>query len=141
MSVTPYIGIESFNHFNDNIYKKIIINRIFFTEDISNIVKDFLFITKEEKKTREIKENICNTFRYAYVSTRKIDDYSGRWAFCEIYYSKHQFQAKNCKFCGEYISTRTYESDDLCANNAKCGCVYINLGVGLYFNWSYNEMV
>jgi hypothetical protein len=141
MSLAKHIKIETIDNLNDNIYKKMIINRIFSAVDLSNIVKDFLFITAEEKKIREIKQSIHKSFTCAYLSRKKMGDDIGSWCFCENYYSSHFFQGINCKFCGEYISTRTYDTDELCANNARCECVYMNLAEGLQFNWTYNEIV
>lgn len=141
MSITEYIGIESFNYFHDNRIKKMIINRIFKSEDLSNIVKDYLFISLQEKKVRELKVNICYTINKAYVCTRRMEDVSGRWAFCESMYYMPQFQALNCICCGDYINTRSIDTDEHCPDNIRCGCVYMHLGGGVYFNWTYNRVV
>ena len=134
-----YIGIEVFNHLNDNYYKVIIINRLLLKE-LADIVKTFLFMTSEERIVRNMKQTICNTFKYAYVFTRRIDDNSSSWAFLEKY-PRSQFQARMCKFCGNYTDTRSIVTDHLCANNVKCNCIVTHLFGNMYFNWTYNGII
>ena len=135
-----YIGIELFNHFNDDIYKKIIINRIFNAEDITNIIKDYLFIEPKNKQIKEKMKHVFNSIVFASISTRKYDDMREYWCFCTDKFSfyESQFQATNCKFCGNYVSTRN--TLYLCAENAKCDCVVSHMFGNTYFNWNYNQL-
>jgi hypothetical protein len=122
MERNSYIGIESFNHYNDDIYKKIIINRLLDAEDLTNIIKSFLFIPKAEHDLKMRINRVIYNIKYAKLSVRKTDDRDETWAFCvdPQYTSNKQFQATSCGICGEYINTSTIYF--LCAENAKCFC-------------------
>jgi hypothetical protein len=124
------------HHFN-----KMVINHMFNSEDISNSIKEYLFITAKEKEVRENKKQVCYTINNAYLSTRKDNDLTQSWAFCEKIEGTSQFQALNCKYCGEYISTRSIDTDYLCANSAMCECGYMPLGGGVFFNYVYGSIV
>ena len=138
MELTGYIGIESFNHFNDEIYKKIIINRLLDAEDLTNILKDFIFMRKEEVEFKNKNKQVLFSIKCADVSTRRNNHIDETWAFCTNYEDIRapRFQATNCKFCGEYINTATIEF--FCAQSAKCNCIIIHMYDNVYFNLTRN---
>jgi len=140
MSTTEFIGIEVFSHFNDNNFKQMVINHLFNSEDISIIIKDYLFMNKKDKALQELKQNICNTIKFANIFTRRNYDNCSGWAFRETLYGRYPFQARNCRCCGGYTNTRSIDTDELCAEAAKCECTYMHLGGGVYFNLTYNVM-
>jgi hypothetical protein len=123
MALTSYIGIESFHHFDDDVYKKIIINRLLDAEDVTNIFKSYLFISKEENECKMKMQHVLCNIKFASVCIRQKDDTNETWAFCgNRLTNEKQFQATNCGICGEYVNTSTIYF--LCAENAKCTCQF-----------------
>jgi hypothetical protein len=136
-----YIGITQLSRFNDDNHKKIIINRLFRSQDISNIIKDYVFIDAKTKYIKEKMKSVIDSIIFASISTRRDNDMREYWLFCanKFSYYESQFQAINCKFCGDYVFTRNTLYS--CAENAKCDCVVSHMFGNTYFNWSYNQLI
>jgi len=111
--------------------KKFIINQLPLCQDVIEIIKSYCFYDKKTSETikmvKSIKNHIVMTIDFALVSRKngfyyqygdpdEIED----WAFCANE-DEIQFQAVNCRFCGNYWSEY---SMDWMPNNIVCSCIY-----------------
>ena len=116
------------------------INRLPLPEDCINNIKIYIFTDEQKRQTliKKTKKEMLHIFEYeafsryhsfslAFDNENIIDNEDEmveHWVFWAGS-NETQFQAVNCKYCGNYISVSNIDLWLKISDNIKCNCVFI----------------